>query len=287
MKKLVKSTIVVFIAIMILTVSTVVNAETGENYSVRMSLTSNSKLNAGDTVTVSVNLTSVNAGNGIDTITAELNYDTNVFEEISSSNFTASNGWKTPSYAASSKMLTVQKDSKVKSAETIFTISLKAKNPINTNSTTISLKEITASGGRITDGGTGDITVNNTSVTINKNQNATSNTENPTNNGNTNSGNTNSGNTNTGSTNTGNTNTGSTTTGSTTTNNTTSGNTVTSNTTADNTNKTTILKDSTATKDTSLPKAGLEQHKIILISVILIAGMFSYALYKRISKDVK
>lgn len=277
MKKLVKSTIVVFIAIMILTVSTVVNAETGENYSVRMSLTSNSKLNAGDTVTVSVNLTSVNAGNGIDTITAELNYDTNVFEEISSSNFTASNGWKAPSYAASSKMLTVQKDSKVKSAETIFTISLKVKNSVNTNSTTISLKEITASGGRITDGGTGDITVNNTSVTINKNQNATSNTENPTNNGNTNSGNTN-----TGSTNTGNTNT-----GSTTTNNTTSGNTATSNTTADNTNKTTILKDSTATKDTSLPKAGLEQHKIILIAVILIAGMFSYALYKRISKEVK
>lgn len=282
MKKLVKSTIVVFIAIMILTVSTVVNAETGENYSVRMSLTSNSKLNAGDTVTVSVNLTSVNAGNGIDTITAELNYDTNVFEEISSSNFTASNGWKAPSYAASSKMLTVQKDSKVKSAETIFTISLKVKNSVNTNSTTISLKEITASGGRITDGGTGDITVNNTSVTINKNQNATSNTENPTNNGNTNSDNTN-----TGSTKTGNTNTGSTTTGSTSTNNTTSGKTATSNTTADNTNKTTILKDSTATKDTSLPKAGLEQHKIILIAVILIAGMFSYALYKRISKEVK
>ena len=231
-----KSIIAIALIMMIIALCTGVNAET--NYSVGMSLTSNSKLNAGDTVTVSVNLTSVNAGNGIDTITAELDYDTNVFEAISSSNFTASSSWKAPSYAAASKMLTVQKDSKVKAAETVFTISLKVKNPVNVDSTTISLKDITASGGGVSDGGTGDITVNNASVTISKTKDASSNTETPTP---------------TPSTNT----------------------------------KNTTVKDTTTTKKTTLPKTGLGQAGVIAIVVVAIIGIFSYALYKKIAKDVK
>ena len=234
-----KSIIAIAMIMMIIALCTGVNA--AENYSVGMSLTSNSKLNAGDTVTVSVNLTSVNAGNGIDTITAELDYDTNVFEAISSSNFTASSSWKAPSYAAASKMLTVQKDSKVKSAETVFTISFKVKSTVNVSSTTISLKDITASGGRISDGGTGDITVNNASVTISKTQDAASNTEKPT---------------------------------------------PTTPTTNTNTNNTTV-KDTTTTKKTTLPKTGLGQAGVVAIVVVAIIGIFSYALYKKIAKDVK
>ena len=233
-----KSIIAIALIIMIIALCTGVNAATGEAYSVGMSLTSNSKLNAGDTVTVSVNLTSVNAGNGIDTITAELDYDTNVFEAISSSNFTASSGWKAPSYAAASKMLTVQKDSKVKAAETVFTISLKVKNPVNVDSTTISLKDITASGGRVSDGGTGDITVNNASVTISKTKDASSNTETPT-------------------------------------------------PTPSTNKKNTTVKDTTTTKKTTLPKTGLGQAGVIAIVVVAIIGILSYALYKKIAKDVK
>lgn len=237
-----KSIIAIALIMMIIALCTGVNAATGEAYSVGMSLTSNSKLNAGDTVTVSVNLTSVNAGNGIDTITAELDYDTNVFEAISSSDFTASSGWKAPSYAASSKMLTVQKDSKVKAAETVFTISLKVKNPVNVDSTTISLKDITASGGRVSDGGTGDITVNNASVTISKTKDASSNTEKPT-----------------------------------------PTPSITNNTPATNN----TVKDTTTTKKTTLPKTGLGQAGVIAIVVVAIIGIFSYALYKKIAKDVK
>lgn len=233
-----KSIIAIALIMMIIALCTGVNAATGEAYSVGMSLTSNSKLNAGDTVTVSVNLTSVNAGNGIDTITAELDYDTNVFEAISSSDFTASSGWKAPSYAAASKMLTVQKDSKVKAAETVFTISLKVKNPVNVDSTTISLKDITASGGRVSDGGTGDITVNNASVTISKTKDASSNTETPT-------------------------------------------------PTPSTNKKNTTVKDTTTTKKTTLPKTGLGQAGVIAIVVVAIIGIFSYALYKKIAKDVK
>lgn len=169
---------IVIIAIM-LTISTIANASTGD--SVGMSLTSGSKLKEGDTVTVNVNLTSINAGNGIDTITAELAYDTSVFETLSSSSFTASNDW-TPSYASSTNMLTVLKNSKVKSPEAVMTITLKVKSAISVNSTTITLKNIVVSGGREVDGGTGDITVNNALVTISKDQSASSSTEKPANN---------------------------------------------------------------------------------------------------------
>lgn len=187
----VKPLIAIVMIIMIIAISTIANAATGENYSVGMSLTSNSKLNAGDTVTVNVNLTSVNAGNGIDTITAALEYDTNVFEVLSTSNFTASNEW-TPSYASTSKMLTLLKNSKVKAPETVLTINFKVKSSINVNSTKITLKDIVVSGGRISDGGTGDITVNNAIITISKTEDSSSTTEKPTNNTTTNSTTTNS-----------------------------------------------------------------------------------------------
>lgn len=175
----VKSLMTIIIIAIMLTISTIANASTGD--SVGMSLTSSSKLKAGDTVTVNVNLTSINAGNGIDTITAELAYDTSVFETLSSSSFTASNDW-TPSYASSTNMLTVLKNSKVKSPETVMTITLKVKDTISVNSTTITLKNIVVSGGREVDGGTGDIYVNNALVTISKAEEASSSTEKPANN---------------------------------------------------------------------------------------------------------
>ena len=123
MKTKINSKLLVFVAIVgiIVTISTMVSA-----YSVGMSLSSKSKLKAGDTVTVTVNLGNVDAGNGIDTITGELSYDTNVFETLSTSNFIASNDW-TPTYAASTNMITVLKNTKVKSSETVLTISLKVK----------------------------------------------------------------------------------------------------------------------------------------------------------------
>ena len=85
--------LVVLVMILIMTaISTMANAADA-NYSVGMSLTSSSKLKAGDTVRIEVNLTSINAGDGIDTITAAINYDANVFEDITTADMTASNDW--------------------------------------------------------------------------------------------------------------------------------------------------------------------------------------------------
>lgn len=171
-----KAFIVIAMIVMMITISTIVNAA-DVNYSVGMSLTSSSKLKAGDTVTIKVNLTSIDAGNGIDAIEATINYDANVFEDITSADITASNDW-TPSYAESSKRLTLLKNSKVTSPETVLTITLKVRDVINVDSTKVTLKEIIASGGISNLGGTGDIAVNDISVTLSKEQTSTTPTNN-------------------------------------------------------------------------------------------------------------
>lgn len=172
MKTKLKTLLTISIMALILVISTISNAA-----SVGMTLSSNSKLKAGDTVTVTMSLGNIDAGNGIDTITAELNYDKNVFETVETSNLIASNSW-TPTYASSTNMLTVLKNSKVTKGETVLTITLKVKSTLSVKSTTVTLKDIVVSGGRVQDGGTGDISVNNASVTINANSDAISKNEN-------------------------------------------------------------------------------------------------------------
>ena len=172
MKTKLKTLLTVSIMALIVVISTISNAA-----SVGMTLSSNSKLKAGDTVTVTMSLGNIDAGNGIDTITAELNYDKNVFETVETSNLIASNSW-TPTYASSTNMLTAVKNSKVTKGETVLTITLKVKSTLSVKSTTVTLKDIVVSGGRVQDGGTGDISVNNASVTINADSDAISKNEN-------------------------------------------------------------------------------------------------------------
>lgn len=172
MKTKLKTLLTVSIMALIVVISTISNAA-----SVGMTLSSNSKLKAGNTVTVTMSLGNIDAGNGIDTITAELNYDKNVFETVETSNLIASNSW-TPTYASSTNMLTAVKNSKVTKGETVLTITLKVKSTLSVKSTTVTLKDIVVSGGRVQDGGTGDINVNNASVTINADSDAISKNEN-------------------------------------------------------------------------------------------------------------
>lgn len=244
MKTKLKTLLTVSVMTLIVVISTISNAA-----SVGMSLSSNSKLKAGDTVTVTMSLGNIDAGNGIDTITAELNYDKNVFETLETSSFVASNSW-TPTYASSTNMLTVLKNSKVTKGETVLTITLKVKSTISVKSTTVTLKDIVVSGGRVQDGGTGDINVNNASVTINADSDAISKNENTISNTTTTTNTTNSSKTNT-------------------------------------TKQNTTLKDNTVTKKTTLPKTGIGQSGVIAIVVIAIVGTFSYVLYKKTSKEVK
>ena len=155
-----------FIIVMLLGVAT--SSLANNEYSVSMTLTSNSiNFKEGEVITINVNLTNINAGNGIDVLTAKLNYDTNIFEILSSSDFSSNTNWNI-SFSPNTNMLTAIKNKKVTKGENVFCIRLKVKSNINTNSTNVSLQNIVVSGGTITYGGTGDINVDNIYVALNK-----------------------------------------------------------------------------------------------------------------------
>lgn len=247
-----KALLIIVMIVMMVTMSTIVKAEETK-YSAEMSLKSDSKLKAGDTVNIQVELTNVNAGTGIDTITASLEYDSNIFEDITSSNLIVSNDW-TPTYASSAKMLTLIKNNKVTSAETVLTIQFKVKKDVNAESTTVAFKDIIVSGGRIVDGGTGDIEVNDITVTINKEKN----TETPT----------------------------TPDTPSITENTVGEDNTI-----NDKENKidksNSTKKDNTTTTNPTLPKTGIAQFSILAIVIVAVVSIACYISYKKIAKEVK
>lgn len=165
MKNNLKSKILLIILILITMISL-----TGfvSAFSVNMQLDSSSKLKAGDTVEVTLKILNIDAGDGIDSIAATLEYDKNVFEEVTEDNFEGLNRWNVNIYSTDSQKFTVSKSSKVNQASDVFKLTLKAKTAVDVDSTEITIKDITASGGSSDIGGTGDIQVQKVSKTINK-----------------------------------------------------------------------------------------------------------------------
>lgn len=163
MKTKLKSTLIIILLITMIILTGKVNAA-----SVSMALGSQSTLKEGDVVVVTLSISSVDAGDGVDSILATLDYDKDVFEEVTDENFEGKNKWNVNTYSTDSQRFTVSKSSKVKAAGDVLTISLKVKNSISKESTVVTLKNITTSGGGVDMGGTGDINVQNTSVTIKK-----------------------------------------------------------------------------------------------------------------------
>lgn len=158
-----KKKLIIFSTILMVVMLALGTTVLAADNSVSVSLTSNSKLQENSTVVINVNLTNVNAGEGINGLIASLNYDKNVFETVKSSDITSSTQWST-TYADSTNKIISDNENKINKASTMYTIALKTKATINTNSTTISLKDGVASGGIVT----GDIPVNTASVTIKK-----------------------------------------------------------------------------------------------------------------------
>lgn len=163
MKRSIKSLIALTILFMIICVVGTVNAATAS-----MSLTSNSKLVEGQTVEVTLKITNIDAGDGIDAIQGTLNYDKNVFEEVTDENFEGINRWNIQGYSSESGIFTFLRSSKVNMQSDVLKITLRVKSAVVVNSSIIEIKELSASGGDIASGGTGDILVQAVNVTINK-----------------------------------------------------------------------------------------------------------------------
>ena len=135
------------------------------DYTAVGNLTSNTNvLEAGSTVTVSFNLASINVGDnaGINAMQATVDYDTAVFEKITSDSCSGSNGWS-PAY--NQKLVLARMSGCTTSTEPMVTITFKTLSDISATETTITLKDITVAG---TSGSwsSGNITIEPVSVKL-------------------------------------------------------------------------------------------------------------------------
>ncbi len=172
MKKNVKILLISLLILSIISITGSVSA-----FSVEMKLESSSKIKPGNTIEVMLKISNIDAGNGINAIGATLEYDKNVFDEVTQDSFVGVNSWSIGSYSTETQILTILRSSKVNTASDILKLTLRVKDNANVNSSTIRYKEITTSGGSPLDGGTGDIDVQEVSVTIPKD--TSTNTEQP------------------------------------------------------------------------------------------------------------
>lgn len=163
MKKYLKKLVIFIILITMIFITGKISAA-----SVSISLSSDSKLVAGDIVEVTLKISNIDAGDGIDSIEGKLNYDKNIFEEITVDSFEGINKWNVLDYNGNSGIFTAIRSAKVNMQSDILKITLRAKSDIIVSSSSIEIKEITTSGGGIDNGGTGDIKVNDVNITINK-----------------------------------------------------------------------------------------------------------------------
>lgn len=165
MKNKLKSLMAMLVLVTIISLTSNIHA-----FSANMSLTSASKLKAGDVVVVTLKILSLDAGEGIDGIQAALEYDKDIFEEVTEDNIEGLNKWRMNGYSEDSQIFTMTKSTKVNEASDILTISLKVKDNLadDVESTEITLKDIKVSGGSVDLGGTGDIDVVPVKVTISK-----------------------------------------------------------------------------------------------------------------------
>ncbi len=159
-------TIILILAIIIL-FSKTVKAES----KVEMQLTSSdTKLIAGQSVEVTLSITNIDAGNGIDAIVGKINYDENVFEEITDEELDGQNKWNVQIYNPNTRLFTISKSSKVNKNSDVLKITFKVKEGVTAENAKISISDIVVSGGSVATGGTGDIKVSETSITIKANQ---------------------------------------------------------------------------------------------------------------------
>ena len=159
MKK--KISLLIALILFVACLTGVVNAET---FTVKMSLTSDSYLVPGDIVVVDLKVSEINAGDGINAMSGTLEYDKNVFDEVTQNNYEGKNEWTVFLYDKTSQIFTAIRSNDVALPSDVLTITLRVKDAAAVESTTITMKDITTSGGEAT----GDIEVEDVKVTVKK-----------------------------------------------------------------------------------------------------------------------
>ena len=105
-----------------------------------------SSASKGGTVVVKIKLSGIDAGKGIFNYSAILNYDTEVFENVTSNDIvgSTSNGWAV-TYSSDTKKILLENTNWVTTDQEIATITFKVKSGATATSATVGLSNITAS----------------------------------------------------------------------------------------------------------------------------------------------
>ncbi|MNS87370.1 hypothetical protein D3C72_1213100 [compost metagenome] len=165
MKKNLKNKVLFALIAMVITIST---ASISNAYSAGVSLSADKNLAANTEISITVSVNNLNVGKGIDAFMATIKYDKKVFEALKNDSVVATNGWSTM-FNPSTNIFTLLNNSKISKDSAIATIKLKVKSNISDYySTEVELVNVSASGGALIDGGTGDININNASLMISR-----------------------------------------------------------------------------------------------------------------------
>lgn len=152
-----------------------VKAETTNTFKANLSA-SITTLKAGEEVTVTIGVSDINMGtNGINTLEGKINYDTNIFEAITSSSIQSLNNWTTTyndeSSTLNGKFLAVNLSTGTKENTQIFSVKFKVKSDAkDAKDTKIEFKDITSNDG------TNLVNVGDKSITLKINGGASNNT---------------------------------------------------------------------------------------------------------------
>lgn len=156
-KKILKITIVMLLLVWVYT--TIANAL---SFTVSMTPSSTTIPESTEFI-VTVKVTNIELGdneNGLNTLTGYLDYDTNVFEEITESSIEGMSGW-TPSYEADNNgKISLNKSTFVESEENVFNVTFKTKAETSGEVGQIQFKNIVATNSA------NDVTASDISVTI-------------------------------------------------------------------------------------------------------------------------
>ncbi len=157
-----------------------VKADTSTTF--KANLTANkTSIKTGEEITVTIGVSDINMGeNGINTLEGKINYDTNIFEAITSNSIQSLNNWTTTyndeSSTLNGKFLAVNLSSGTKENTQIFSVKFKVKETVTEEKNTkIEFKEITSNDG------TNLVNVGDKAVTIkinSENSNGTTNDSN-------------------------------------------------------------------------------------------------------------
>ena len=101
---------------------------------------------------------------GINVYSGKLEYDSNVFEDVTEEDFKLQNSWKKVTYNKQNGFFILESDDKVNLEEEIVKIEMKSKNDANIENTEIYITENVVSGGE-------DIEIENKNIEIQFNKN--------------------------------------------------------------------------------------------------------------------